>query len=131
MAAACERLVGRLRRGLFERMLIIGEQQPWRGPACEPGDGAGCGCDALSANTQMYLRALAAAAWADGVLNEAECADLREVAWLPGLPAGAVDAELAAARDKEPDTIAPINGRTLHVGDAMCITRDRHFPRRA
>jgi len=29
-----------------------------------------------------------------------------------GLPGDAVDAELVAARDKEPDTIAPINGRT-------------------
>jgi len=105
-------------------MLIMGEQQPWRGLACEPGDSAGCGRDALSANTRMYLRAPAAAAWADGVLNEVECADLREVAWLPGLPGDAVDAELAAARDKEPDTIAPINGRTLHVGDVMCTTRE-------
>ncbi len=46
----------------------------------------GVGADALTAAHQMYLRALAVAAWADGVINDAELADLGEVAHLLGLP---------------------------------------------
>lgn len=84
----------------------------------------GVGADALIAAHQMYLRALAVAAWADGVVSDAEHADLAEVAHLLGLPASAVDAELAAGRDMKPDMTLPVNGRALHSGDPVCITGD-------
>jgi DNA polymerase-3 subunit epsilon len=89
----------------------------------------GVGGDALIAAHQMYLRALAVSAWADGVISDAEYADLGEVASLMGLPATAVDTELAAARDVTPQMTIPVNGRALHVGDAVCITGDTGTPR--
>ena len=46
----------------------------------------GVGADAAIAAHQMYLRALAVAAWADGVITDAEYADLGEVARLLGFP---------------------------------------------
>ena len=51
----------------------------------------GVGAELLIAAHQMYLRALAVTAWADGVISDAEYADLGEVARLLGLPATAVD----------------------------------------
>ena len=44
----------------------------------------GVSADALVAAHQMYLRALAVTAWADGVVSDAEYADLGEVARLHG-----------------------------------------------
>ena len=89
----------------------------------------GVGADALIAAHQMYLRALAVTAWADGVISDAEYADLGEVARLLGLPATAVDTELAAARGMTPQMNLPVNGRALHVGEAVCITGDTAIPR--
>ena len=89
----------------------------------------GVGADALTAAHQMYLRALAVTAWADGVISDAEYADLGEVARLLGLPASAVDTELAAACGMTPQMAAPVNGRALHVGDAVCITENTATPR--
>jgi DNA polymerase-3 subunit epsilon len=89
----------------------------------------GVGGDALIAAHQMYLRALAVTAWSDGVISDDECADLGEVARLMGLPAAAVDTELAAARGMTPQMTVPVNGRALHVGDAVCITGDTVTPR--
>jgi DNA polymerase-3 subunit epsilon len=89
----------------------------------------GIGGDALIAAHQMYLRALAVTAWADGVISDAEYADLGEVAHLMGLPATAVDTELAAARGMTPQMASPVNGRALHVGDAVCITGTTATPR--
>lgn len=80
------------------------------------------GADALIAAHQMYLRALAVTAWADGVISDAEYTDLGEVARLMGLPATAVDTELAAARGMTPQMTVLVNGQALHVGDAVCIT---------
>ena len=89
----------------------------------------GVGTDALIAAHQMYLRALAVTAWADGVISHVEYADLGEVARLLGLPATAVDTELAAARGMTPQMNLPVNGRALHVGEAVCITGDTTTPR--
>jgi DNA polymerase-3 subunit epsilon len=89
----------------------------------------GLGADALIAAHQMYLRALAVAAWADGVITDAEYADLGEVARLLGFPARAVDVELAAARNTTQQAAVPVNGRTLHTGDAICITGSTATPR--
>lgn len=89
----------------------------------------GVGAEALIAAHQTYLRALVAAAWADGIITDAEYADLSDVARLLGFPATAVDIELTAARSMEPQVTAPVNGRTLHAGDAVCITGDTDTPR--
>jgi DNA polymerase-3 subunit epsilon len=84
----------------------------------------GVGADAVITAHQMYLRALAVAAWADGVITDAEYADLGEVARLLGFPATAVDIELTAARGMTQQVTVPVNGRELHAGDAVCITGD-------
>jgi DNA polymerase III subunit epsilon len=89
----------------------------------------GLGADALIGAHQAYLRALAVAAWADGVITDAEYADLGEVARLLGFPASAVDAELAAALATTPEMTVPVNVRALHVGDPVCITGDTATPR--
>jgi DNA polymerase-3 subunit epsilon len=89
----------------------------------------GVGADTVIAAHQMYLRALAAAAWADGVITDAEYADLGEVAHLLGFPAHAVDIELDTARGMTPQMTIPVNGRVLHAGDAVCITGDTVTPR--
>ena len=89
----------------------------------------GVGADAVITAHQMYLRALAVTAWADGVITDAEYADLGEVAHLLGFPARAVDIELAAARGMTPQMTVPVNGRALHVGDAVCITGSTVTPR--
>ena len=89
----------------------------------------GVGADALIAAHQLYLRALAVTAWADGVITDAEYADLGEVARLLGFPPHAVDIELAAARGMTPQMTVPVNGRALHAGDAVCITGTTATPR--
>lgn len=89
----------------------------------------GVGAEAVIAAHQMYLRALAVAAWADGVITGAEYADLGDVARLLGFPPTAVEIELAAARGAAPQVTVPVNGRELHVGDAVCITGDTATPR--
>jgi DNA polymerase-3 subunit epsilon len=89
----------------------------------------GVGVDAVIAAHQVYLRALAVTAWADGVITDAEYADLGEVARLLGFPPHAVDIELAAVRGMTPQMTIPVNGRALHVGDAVCITGDTATPR--
>jgi DNA polymerase-3 subunit epsilon len=89
----------------------------------------GVGGDAVIAAHQMYLRALAVAAWTDGVITDAEYADLGEVAHLLGFPARAVDIELNIARGMTPQMTVPVNGRALHAGDAVCITGDTATPR--
>jgi DNA polymerase III subunit epsilon len=88
----------------------------------------GVGADTLTAAHQMYLRALAVAAWADGIISDTEYADLGEVARLLGLPASVVETELASARGMTPQMTVPVNGRVLHVGDAVCITGNTATP---
>jgi DNA polymerase-3 subunit epsilon len=118
--ASVEAYLAALDSALEDRRVIAAEADSLRDLAMSLGVGA----DALNAAHQMYLRALAVAAWADGVISDTEHADLEEVARLLGLPACAVDAELAAARDMTPEMSVPVNGRTLHVGDPVCITGD-------
>jgi DNA polymerase-3 subunit epsilon len=77
----------------------------------------------------MYLRALAVAAWADGVITDAEYADLGDAARLLGLPGGTVDTELDAAHEIAATVSVPVSSRTLYVGDAVCITGATSFPR--
>lgn len=89
----------------------------------------GVGADALIGAHQMYLRALAVAAWDDGVITDAEYADLADVAHLLGFPATAVDIELTAARSAAAQMTVPVNGRELHAGDAVCITGNTATPR--
>ncbi|MGB6613710.1 MAG: BRCT domain-containing protein, partial [Trebonia sp.] len=55
--------------------------------------------------------------------------DLGDVARLLGFPPTAVEIELAAARGAAPQVTVPVNGRELHVGDAVCITGDTATPR--
>jgi DNA polymerase III subunit epsilon len=89
----------------------------------------GVGADAVVAAHQMYLRSLAVATWADGIVTDAEYADLGEVAHLLGFPVHAVDIELDVARGMTPQVTVPVNGRPLHAGDAVCITGDTATPR--
>lgn len=90
----------------------------------------GIGADAVTVAHQMYLGALAVAAWADGIVTDAEYEDLAEVARLLGFPAAAVDAELEAARTVAPGGgPVPVNGRRLRSGDAVCITGVTRTPR--
>lgn len=110
---------------LEDRRVTATEADSLRDLAVSLGVGAGA---AIAAH-QMYLRALAVAAWADGVITDAESADLGEVARLLGLPASAVEIELAAARGMTPQMAIPVNGRALHAGDAVCITGSTATPR--
>ena len=89
----------------------------------------GLGAEVIIAAHQTYLRALAVAAWADGVITDAEYADLGEVARLLGFPAKAVDIELATAHGMSPQMAVPVNGRELRAGDAVCITGSTGTPR--
>jgi DNA polymerase-3 subunit epsilon len=95
----------------------------------ELADALGISANAAAVAHQMYLGALAVAAWADGVVTDAEHADLTEVARLLGFPASAVDIELATARDLAPQNRVPVNSRDLHSGDAVCITGTTQTPR--
>ena len=92
-------------------------------------DSLGIGANAVTVAHQMYLGALAVAAWADGVITDAEYADLTEVAHLLGFPASAVDAELAAAHGLAAQNKIRVNGRELRSGDAVCITGSTQTPR--
>jgi DNA polymerase-3 subunit epsilon len=123
--ASVEGYLAVLDRALEDRRLVAAEAESLRDLAISLGIGA----DALVAAHQTYLRALAVAAWADGVVTEAELADLEEVARLLGLPASVVDAELAAAQAITPEMSVPVNERKLHFGDAVCITGDTSTPR--
>lgn len=123
--ASVEAYLAALDRALEDRRVIAAEADSLRDLAMSLGVGA----DALTTAHQMYLGALAVAAWADGVISDAEHADLEEVARLLGLPVSVVDAELAAARDMTSETTVPVKGRTVHVGDPVCITGDTATPR--
>lgn len=83
----------------------------------------------VAAAHTAYLAALAATAWADGVVTDAERADLRDVAHLLGMDDGAVDDALARARTA---SVAPLPVRSdgaLFVGQAVVFTGDMDTPR--
>lgn len=89
----------------------------------------GLGAGAVIAAHEIYLRELAVAAWADGVITDAEYADLGDVARLLGFDAGTVDYTLAETHAMLPQAGMPINSRELHPGDAVCITGSTATPR--
>lgn len=85
--------------------------------------------EALAAH-RNYLRDLARAALADGVVTDAERADLQAVATLLGLAPGAVNAVMAEAADgtgpgSEPRPARPrIGGLACDPGDRVVLTGD-------
>lgn len=123
--AGVESYLAALDTVLEDRRVTTEEAQSLRELAGELGIGA----DAVTSAHQMYLRALAIAAWADGVVTDGEYADLTEVARLLGFPVNEVDTELATARNRAPQTKIPVNGRELHLGDSVCITGTTRTPR--
>jgi DNA polymerase III subunit epsilon len=89
----------------------------------------GCGADHVAAAHRIYLEALATVAYADGVVTDAERADLDRVALLLGLGARDVDLALAVVRSgaqvslpRRADVFAP-GDRIVFTG-AMSRTRD-------
>ena len=79
-----------------------------------------------------YLEVLARAAWADGVVTDAERGDLDVAAELLGLPADAADAALLAAGAAGPLAGSPSADRTLFGlsrGDLVVFTGDMDLPR--
>lgn len=81
-----------------------------------------------------YLDALARAAWADGVVTDAERADLHEVAELVGLSRDDADAALssAATAPAAPTAGSLATGSTLFClnrGDRVVFTGDMDLPR--
>lgn len=123
--AGIESYLAALDTVLEDRRVTATEEESLR----ELAGALGIGADAVTVAHQMYLGALAVAAWADGVVTDAEYTDLAEVARLLGFPASAVDVELTAARNVEPRQKVPVNGRELHADDAVCITGNTQMPR--
>jgi DNA polymerase-3 subunit epsilon len=88
-----------------------------------------CGPDLERAH-HGYLLALAQAAWADGSVSETELADLRAVAQLLGLTAGAVRQALDAARTTPPaGMVRTGHERPLCVGMRVCFTGEMSLDR--
>ncbi|WP_043725980.1 exonuclease domain-containing protein [Kutzneria sp. 744] len=67
-----------------------------------------------------YLRELARAAWADGVLTEDERRDVQTVATLLGLDAA--EAERVLAQEKTGDSKVTVGGLVLRPGDRIVLT---------
>lgn len=67
-----------------------------------------------------YLRDLAAAAWADGVVTEEERRDIEQVAVLLGVPPGAATAVLAEASARQADGTGGRTGRATVGGLVLC-----------
>ncbi len=108
---------------LIDRFLSVREQ---RG-LVDLADELGIDRPAAGALHRAYLRDLARAAWADGIVTGEERADLDSVAMLLGMGPGAVEAELAAARG-ETGTVDR-KGFALAPGDLVVFTGDMSRPR--
>lgn len=93
-----EQYLALLDRALLDRVISVREQDALAGAAAD------LGIDRATASRlhRTYLNALARAAWADGVVTEAELGDLHTVAALLGLPPDEAHAALAAAADAAP-----------------------------
>jgi DNA polymerase-3 subunit epsilon len=78
---------------------------------------------------QRYLAALAATAWADGIVTDLERADLRDVAGLLGLPARDVDAALHHARTAGVSPLPVRDDAALYAGQSVVFTGDSRTPR--
>jgi DNA polymerase-3 subunit epsilon len=87
-----------------------------------------CKVDALSAHDR-YLRELARAAWADGVVTDEERADINAVAALLGLDAGHADRILVEEETARAPVTVAVGGLVLRPGDKVVLTgamqRDR------
>jgi DNA polymerase-3 subunit epsilon len=89
----------------------------------------GLSATTVTAAHQRYLAALAATAWADGVVTDAERADLRDVAGLLGLPAADVDAALSHARTAGVSPLPIRDDAALYAGQCVVFTGDSRTPR--
>ena len=121
--AASRSYLGMLDLALIDRFLSVREQ---RG-LVDLADELGIGRPAAAALHRAYLRGLARAAWADGIMTAEERADLDAVATLLGMGPGAVDLELDAARGEEGTTDQ--KGFALAPGDLIVFTGDMARPR--
>lgn len=81
-----------------------------------------------SAN-RRYLTALAAAAWADGVVTEAERADVEAVARLVGLSRTDASRALDQARDRDQRPVATNDRIGARRGDRVVFTGEMTRPR--
>ncbi|MFB7892174.1 exonuclease domain-containing protein [Microbacterium sp. NPDC056044] len=79
----------------------------------------------------LYFQALAAAAWADGIVTELERDDLLTVAQLLSIPAEIVSTALEAPSTEVAAQATATAGFDLAVGDAVVLTGDMLRPRAA
>lgn len=86
--------------------------------------------EAALAAHRSYLTALGAAAWEDGVVTEAETADLRQVATMLGLGSADVEEALLRGRKQNPSPHEGALGRfELQPGDHIVLTGEMSEPR--
>lgn len=83
----------------------------------------------VAAANQQYLAAVASAAWADGIVSDAERADLEAVARLLGLDEAAASAALDQARDRGQKRTATAERIGARPGDRVAFTGDMSRPR--
>lgn len=84
--------------------------------------------EAAEAAHRMYLRSVCDAAWRDGVVTDAERADLLEVARLVGVPAGEA-LEILSAATTGPAALPRDPRSGLAPGDRVVLTGDMSLPR--
>jgi len=75
-----------------------------------------------------YFDALAAVAWADGVLTDSETADLLAVADLLDLPDSQVERAMSGSLSSSP-LVAAVESFRLEAGDLVVLTGDMRRPR--
>ncbi len=83
----------------------------------------------VAAANHRYLAALAAAAWADGVVTDGERADLEAVARLLGLDQSAAASALDQARDRGGRRVASAERIAARPGDRVVFTGEMSRPR--
>jgi DNA polymerase-3 subunit epsilon len=111
-----------LDRVLEDRLVTDGELAGLSRLAAEHGIGQ----ETAGRAHREYLRQVAAAAWRDRLVTDAERADLLEVARLAGVPAAEALAILENARGTQPAS-RPADG--LRPGDRVVFTGDMSMPR--
>lgn len=94
----------------------------------EVAEGLGLHRDQLAALHATYLDSMAIAAWADGVVTDAETRQLLGVARMLGLPPDLVHVALARAERAEVAS-AGGHGFKLRLGDQVVFTGDLSVPR--
>ena len=122
-----EQYLAVLDRALLDRVLSVREREALVAVAAELGVDRATAMDLHSA----YLQALAVAAWADGVVTDAERSDLAEVGGLLGLGEADIDLALKAAEPGTGPLPAPSTTPSfaLQPGDLVVFTGDMHLPR--